>query len=405
MKPAVIILFFLLQFAFSLFETNTSNAITDTLSAEADNTLYEDNSGGFSNGSGNYFFAGKTNIGYKRRGLIRFAADTKIPPGAVITGVTLRLYMSRTISLSETVSLHKVTAEWGEGASVALGNEGSGTSPEQNDATWIHSRYPDVFWNNPGGDYSAAASAVSSINSTGYYSWSSSQMISDVQNWINNPCTEYGWILIGNEVTTANSKRFDTRENFIAANRPVLIVQYNFNNLGLVFDGIPEGFRTAGGISANDTMRVFLRNSSSPYTIADNAKVCKGIQGAVSFLNAGTGNYYVQVSHRNSISVWSANTVSYTSAGTVKTYLFTTCACRAYGNNQVPVFGKNCFYGGDTNQDGIVDASDYSEIDNAANEFISGYVNSDLTGDEIVDGTDASICENNASNFISVISP
>lgn len=405
MKPANLILFFLLLTTFLFIETTISKAITDTLFAEADNTLYENNSGGFSNGNGNYFFAGKTNIGYLRRGLIRFAADTKIPPGAVITGVILRLYMSRTISLTASISLHKVTSEWGEGTSVALGNEGSGTSPEQNDATWIHSKYPDEFWSNPGGDFSVTTSAVSNVNSMGYYTWSSAQMVNDVQNWVNNPCTEYGWMLIGNEAVTASTKRFDTRENFTAVNRPVLIVQYNYNHSGLVFDGIPEGFRTASGISAHDTMKVYLRNSSSPYTIIDNAKICKGIQGAVSFLSAATGSFYIQVVHRNSISVWSANTVSYTSSGTVKKYLFTPCACQAFGSNQVQIFGKNCFYGGDTNQDGIVDATDYSEIDNAANEFISGYVNSDLTGDEIVDGTDASICENNASNFIAVISP
>lgn len=386
-------------------EIKISMAITDTLFSIGDNTLYEDLSGQTSNGAGNYFFAGTTSAGSKRRGIIKFATDTKIPPGAVITGVTLRLSMSRSISASETVNLYKVLFDWGEGASLATGNEGNGAQALPGDATWLNTIYPGGNWENRGGDFSETISASTPVNGIGFYSWSSSQMINDVQDWISNPGTDYGWILVGNEESNGNTKRFDTKENSLPGNRPVLIIQYNFNKLGLRFDGIAEGFRTATGVSVKDTMKVFIRNSSSPYSIVDNAKVYKGINGAVTFFTAGPGNYFLQVTHRNSISTWSSVSLSYPALGTIKNYLFTTCACQALGSNMVQVYGKYCFYGGDTNRDGIVDASDYSDIDNAANEFISGYVSEDLTGDEIVDGTDASICENNASNFISEITP
>jgi hypothetical protein len=62
-------------------------------------------------------------------------------------------------------------------------------------------------------------------------------------------------------------------------------------------------------------------------------------------------------------------------------------------------------FGGDVNQDGTVDATDVSTIDNDASNFISGYVVTDLTGDDFVDGTDFSIADNNAANFVSVVRP
>lgn len=57
------------------------------------------------------------------------------------------------------------------------------------------------------------------------------------------------------------------------------------------------------------------------------------------------------------------------------------------------------------NQDGTVDATDVSAVDNAAANFLGGYVTTDLTGDNFVDGTDFAIADNNAANFVSLIRP
>lgn len=62
-------------------------------------------------------------------------------------------------------------------------------------------------------------------------------------------------------------------------------------------------------------------------------------------------------------------------------------------------------YSGDVNQDGTVDASDQSEVDNDVTNSVSGYVQTDLTGDDFVDGSDLSIVENNAAASVSVITP
>jgi len=62
-------------------------------------------------------------------------------------------------------------------------------------------------------------------------------------------------------------------------------------------------------------------------------------------------------------------------------------------------------YSGDVNQDGIVDASDVSTVDNDAFNSLSGYVTSDLNGDYFVDASDLGIVDNNALNAVSVITP
>ena len=57
------------------------------------------------------------------------------------------------------------------------------------------------------------------------------------------------------------------------------------------------------------------------------------------------------------------------------------------------------------NQDGIIDASDVSEVDNNASLSLSGYVQSDLNGDDFVDAADLSIVDNNSYLSLSLIRP
>jgi len=90
------------------------------------------------------------------------------------------------------------------------------------------------------------------------------------------------------------------------------------------------------------------------------------------------------------------------------TYDFTSAVTQAFGDNLVQVDSspvKYAVYSGDINQDGTVDATDVSTIDNDAANFVGGYVVTDLTGDNFVDGTDFAIADNSAANFVSVVRP
>ena len=207
--------------------TPTVAPITVSMGSLDDNTLYEDAGGGFSNGAGIHFFAGKTNGSKIRRGVIKFDVAGSVPSGATITNVTLKLNMSRTIAGSETVSLHKLTKNWGEGSSNATGNEGGGAGSASNDATWIHTFFSGSTWGSPGGDFSGSASASKSVADEGSYTWgTSAKMESDVQAWLDSPSGNFGWLLKGNESTNATAKRFDSKENGTSSNRPSLTVTY-----------------------------------------------------------------------------------------------------------------------------------------------------------------------------------
>lgn len=117
------------------------------------------------------------------------------------------------------------------------------------------------------------------------------------------------------------------------------------------------------------------------------------------------GSYYLTVKHRNSIETVSSFPVSF--AGTSPfSYDFTLSAGQAYGNNLKAVSGGFfAIYGADANQDGIVDASDMSLIENASTLIITGYSTEDINGDGIVDGSDMSIIENNSTIMVQIATP
>ncbi|HUF11044.1 MAG TPA: DNRLRE domain-containing protein [Rhodothermales bacterium] len=204
-----------------------------TLVAVKDNTLYESSSGAFSNALGDHIFAGTTNGGAIRRGVIAFDLSA-IPSDAHIESASLRLNMSRAIiSGAETIVLHRLLADWGEGTSDArneppAGEEGGGTSSTTGDATWIHRFFSTETWQHAGGDFEAPSSASAVVNANGNYTWGSTEsMVADVQGWVNDPQTNFGWILIGAEAAGGTAKRFDSRENPTTANRPTLQITYS----------------------------------------------------------------------------------------------------------------------------------------------------------------------------------
>ena len=197
-----------------------------TIPAKKDNTIYESATGSLSNGAGDYFFAGSSGAGGKKRALISFdISGSGIPSGSTITDAKLTLYMSQTTVGPQPVELHRLLKDWGEGASNAKDKPGQGIQAEPNDATWLHTFYNTSFWTNVGGDFESSASASENVGAAGFYSWTSAQMANDVQSWFDKPSDNFGWLLLGREDITS-AKRFDTRTNPTIAHRPALIVKY-----------------------------------------------------------------------------------------------------------------------------------------------------------------------------------
>ena len=163
-------------------------------------------------------------------------------------------------------------------------------------------------------------------------------------------------------------------------------------------------------LNMDDTVRVYLRNNLFPYAVVDSAKAVVNsftFGAEFQFANASSGTYYLQIKHRNTIETWSNAGIIY-NVGTALNYDFTIALSQAFGSNQSQVdatplrFGM---YGGDVNQDGVVDAGDLSAVDNDAAESLSGYVSTDVNGDDFVDAGDVSIVDNNAALSVSVIAP
>ena len=211
----------------ALVAATDAAADSAVLGASLDNTLYQDGTGGLSNGAGAYLFAGQA--GSIRRGLVAFDIAAAVPAGATIQSVKLTLHCSRTpfMAPSIAVALHRVLANWGEGASDAGDPGGTGTSAAPGDATWIHTFFPGSLWANSGGDFAVAASGSQSVGGVASYEWgSTAAMVADVQTWLDTPAVNSGWILIGEEGGVPNARRFDTKENPEAGFRPVLQIEY-----------------------------------------------------------------------------------------------------------------------------------------------------------------------------------
>lgn len=198
-----------------------------SIGSQRDNTLYEDPTGSLSNGAGQYFFTGMTNLSaLRRRGLIQFDIASAVPAGAQIVGVDLKLNLSQTATGAIPVALHRVTSSWGEGTSAGFGNEGGGAAATPGDATWIHTDFSSRTWTTPGGDFVATPSSTLSVGLPGPYTWpSTTQLVADAQSMLDNPSGNFGWLLLTAEVQH-DAKRFDTKENATPANRPQLVVSY-----------------------------------------------------------------------------------------------------------------------------------------------------------------------------------
>jgi len=119
---------------------------------------------------------------------------------------------------------------------------------------------------------------------------------------------------------------------------------------------------------------------------------------------AVNGMYYIGIRHRNSIEVWSSLPVNFGLVSIIN-YDITTNASQVYGNNLKQIGSRYVIYGGDVNQDGLIDSSDMIPVDNDSRIFNTGYLDTDVNGDGLVDSSDMIILDNNGSLFVARITP
>lgn len=199
------------------------------LTPSRDNTMF---SNGNSNGIGDAVFSGRTgNFGglTVQRGLLAFSVADSISADSKIISARLELELvqASVFGGQESHSLHRVSTDWGEGTSIATG--GTGAPPTAGDATWTHRYFPDQFWLIPGGEFSATISASQTVGTLlGSYTWGSTpQMVADVQEWLDNRSSAFGWVLMGNEVDANTAKKFASKDSLTPDLHPMLVIEFN----------------------------------------------------------------------------------------------------------------------------------------------------------------------------------
>ena len=148
--------------------------------------------------------------------------------------------------------------------------------------------------------------------------------------------------------------------------------------------------------AGQDTVTARLRLKEFPHGVVKEVK--RVMNGTTIFpipnmtLNE---TYFLQVSHRNSISIWTDSV----KAGQV---IDLTNPANVHAGN---IDEAGYMFSGDVNQDRMIDGTDGVLIDNDVQLYKSGYINSDLSGNNDVDISDMVILERNIQKFVSEIQP
>ncbi len=144
------------------------------------------------------------------------------------------------IAHTATIGLYPLTRNWGEGTvesdAFGIGGTGQGDTANPGDSTWNAAFFQQTLWNSPGGDHASSASVSLFMNNnsagTVYTYPSTSQLVTDVQGWLDHPATNFGWELINVDETSQRtffaffSREWHTFAGGNASQEPVLQVTF-----------------------------------------------------------------------------------------------------------------------------------------------------------------------------------
>ncbi len=197
-----------------------------TLGTSKDASIFSESSN--NNGAGSLYAGVAGNIVGTRRALLGFNIAGSIPAGSTINSVTLTITQTRhgPSAIAESLELRPLLETWGEGVGTA---KGVGSAPTAGAVTWNFRQFGSNAWSTSGGSYGPASGlalfGLSNFTATTFSSQPG--LVADVQNWLNNPGTSYGWILkYVNETTEFGAREIASKENAVAAWRPALTISY-----------------------------------------------------------------------------------------------------------------------------------------------------------------------------------
>jgi hypothetical protein len=230
-----------------------------TLDPSKDNSIYEESE--LSNGAGQYLFTGRTLQDNRRRALLKFDLSEAVPEGHIVDSASLVLVPSLVKTDGTTVAIYKVTTFWGEGSSDAEGPEGKGAPATDGDATWIKSVVSGDPWVKPGGDFDLQPIADTSVFLGTDALFESAFLTSLVNSWIEDPTSNHGVIVKGDETKKGSAIRFNSREFANSGKLPMLKLYYQGATSALPEKVNTDNFSVYPDISSGDLV---IRNSFGP---------------------------------------------------------------------------------------------------------------------------------------------
>lgn len=285
--------------------SSTTAQSSVTLVSNKDTTLFEDAAGSLANGGGSGMFIGR--VGFQgnfgiRRTLIQWDIAGSIPAGSVITSAQLDIWVDQSSAfLPITTEAHRVTSDWSEGTVVAPGNGGAGGPAAAGESTWLHSNYPGTLWATPGGDFGPTSFTFDLPGIGPVVTASNPAIIADVQDMLDNPSTNYGWLLKTDEVLNTTARRCNTRE--AASFQPKLIIEYiapgevGTYGVGWPVNGGTFGLDLVGTANGGDVVTINYTNAPTPsfganfFTIGFNPAGSLLLPNSFVYLMLGVPNF------------------------------------------------------------------------------------------------------------------
>lgn len=215
--------------------TSSSKASFISVLPGMDDTIYGDQLDN-NNGAATQMAVGRRNSASElRRGLLWFDVASALPAGVTVTDVILTMTQPPVGQpASQRVDLYRMTGAWQEGGNFTANPPAGGAPATEGSVTWRYSAFDSAEWSTPGGDFDPLSRAFAMVHGDSIdtvHTWTSALLVSDVQNWLDNPGQNFGWIALGVENANNQMRRFYSREAAGGAIvpgdiRPVLTITY-----------------------------------------------------------------------------------------------------------------------------------------------------------------------------------
>ncbi len=249
---------------------------TVTLLAERNSFIHESATHTVANGVGEFGSADAK--GAIQRFFIQFDIAGSIPAGSTIVSASLEFEVVQLPPSyqSTTFGVHRAMIPWGEGST---DGSGQGTPAQPGDAKRLHSFYPGTFRSNPGGDLAPTASGSIGMNSPSRHMTTSPGMAGDVQDFLDNPGSNFGWLIKASSKGNRTARGFAARGFSLVAKAPTLVVSYASSTSIITFcdnayansTGNPAVLTGAFGSGTGSDLHLDV--SGGPVPLADGSRV------------------------------------------------------------------------------------------------------------------------------------